>query len=376
MRILLSMFVSLLMGSSICGASPSVVPKDSKQALEELQRLVARTVGVDSTYSSTSMPGSLGGEMNSMQNLSSVAQEVQNVVTPQVGGVVLRSGQENAQANAINSNSHSLNSQGRENNAQTKAPYDQAFDNMVNQILPMTPEQIGKFREIYNENQLAAATTAGVPPKPTSTLLQVNLSPNGTPPVIRLGAGYITSLVFIDATGQPWPIDSYSIGDPSAFNIQWDRKGNTLLIQSLTHYKRSNMAVILQGLNTPVMITLISGQEAIDYRVDLRIPGYGPSASFSHSGIPEAANPVLLEVLNGVPPEGARELKVKGGICQAWVFKDNLYLRTKLHILSPGWKSVMSSIDGTRAYQTQPVPVILASQNGKDHKITLNVEGL
>src|SRR3990172_616860 len=113
---------------------------------------------------------------------------------------------------------------------------------------------------------LSSASSA-VPPKPTSTSLLVDLSPKAVPPVIRLGAGYITSIVFVDTTGQPWPIAAYSIGDPSAFNIQWDRKGNTLLIQASAFYKRSNLAVILRDLNTPVMITLISGQEAVDYRV-------------------------------------------------------------------------------------------------------------
>ena len=255
--------------------------------------------------------------------------------------------------------------------------YDQAFSGVVGQLLPMTPAQVVKLREVFTASQQAAATPPGVPPKPTSSSLLVNLSPQAVAPVIRLGAGYITSLVFMDATGQPWPIAAYSVGDPAAFNIQWDHKGNTMLVQSATFYKRSNLAVILRDLNTPVMITLVSGQEAVDYRVDLRVPGVGPNAVFIQNGIPDAVNPILFDVLNGIPPKGGKELKVSGGgTTQAWLLNKKLYLRTNLTVTSPGWQATMSSIDGTHAYQLQPSPVILALQNGKDKIITLMVEGL
>lgn len=254
--------------------------------------------------------------------------------------------------------------------------YDDAFSGMVNQLLPMTPDQISKLREIFNENQRAAVTPVGVPPRPATTQLMVDLSPQSTPPVIRLGAGYITSLVFLDSTGQPWPIDAYSIGDPSAFNIQWDKKGNTLLIQAMSYYKRSNMAVILKGLNTPVMLTFLSGQEAIDYRVDLRVPGLGPNALFVQNGLPDSANPILLDVLNGIPPKGSKSLKVVGGDAQAWLVDNKkLYIRTTLDIISPAWKSFMGSVDGTHAYELQAAPVILALQHGKDKTMILTVEG-
>jgi intracellular multiplication protein IcmK len=125
------------------------------------------------------------------------------------------------------------------------------------------------------------------------------------------------------------------------------------------------------------MLTLISGQEAIDYRVDLRIPGIGPNAVYIQNGIPDAVNPILFDVLNGIPPRGSKELKVTGGgITQAWLLNKKLYLRTNLTVTSPGWQATMSSIDGTHAYQLQPSPVILALQHGKDRIITLNIEGL
>lgn len=253
----------------------------------------------------------------------------------------------------------------------------QAFLGVLNKQLPMTPEQIANLRKAFEDTQRAAATPATVPPRPTTSSILVNLSPNSVPPIIRLGAGYISSLVFVDSTGQPWPIEAYSVGDPGSFNIQWDKKGNTLLVQATSFYKRSNLAIILKSLNTPVMVTLLPGQTAVDYRVDLRIPGAGPNAVFSQGTLPAASDPELLNVLNGIPPTNARTLKVVGDDnTRAWLVNNTLYIRTPLIIISPAWQSIMTSIDGTHAYQLQPSSVILSLQRGKDKILKLTLEGL
>lgn len=253
-----------------------------------------------------------------------------------------------------------------------------AFANVVEKQLPMTPEQIISLHNAFEETQKVAANPPDVPARPATSSILVNLSPNSAPPVIRLGAGYISSLVFVDSTGQPWPIQAYSVGDPNAFNIQWDQKGNTLLVQADTFYKRSNLAVMLKDLNTPVMLTLLPGQTAIDYRVDLRIPGAGPNATYFQADLPNAADPILLDVLNGVSLRGAKALRVIGGdnYSQAWLLNNKLYLRTSLTVISPAWKAIMSSIDGMHAYELQPSSVILALQKGKEHVMKIVLEGL
>lgn len=153
-----------------------------------------------------------------------------------------------------------------------------AFEGVAEQLFPLSPEEIIRLKQMYHTSEYATESPAGTPPKPTATSQFVNLSPGSTPPVIRLAQGFVSSLVFLDSTGAPWPISAYDLGDPSAFNIQWDKTSNTLMIQSTKLYTYGNLAVRLRGLNTPVMLTLIPGQKAVDYRVDLRIQGYGPNA--------------------------------------------------------------------------------------------------
>ena len=251
-----------------------------------------------------------------------------------------------------------------------------AFTRVLKNLMPLSPVQIKTLRKMFDTSRRAAAASAGTPPKSTSTTILVNLSPGSSPPVIRLRSGFISSLIFLDSTGQPWPIQAYDNGNPQAFNIQWDQTNNpsTLLVQSSGGYKTGNFAVLLKGNPTPIMLTMVPGQKAVDYRVDLRVPGLGPNASMTMGSLPSTATPQLLDVLNGVSPGDSKRLQVKGGDAEAWSLNGRLYLRTRLTVLSPSWISTMSSPDGTHAYELMKAPVILASSQGR--MVHLTIEGL
>ncbi|MFT4058650.1 MAG: DotH/IcmK family type IV secretion protein [Legionella sp.] len=274
------------------------------------------------------------------------------------------------QAQAVNPNDQVVSE------GDTELIENKAFKDMTRTLYPLTPEQIVQLKQMQHTVEYAKSSTPGVPPKPTATSQFVNLSPGSTPPVIRLAQGFVSSLVFLDSTGAPWPISAYDLGDPGSFNIQWDKTSNTIMIQALKLYNYGNLAVRLKGLNTPVMLTLIPGQKAVDYRVDLRVQGLGPNAKNMplEEGIPPSASELLLHVLDGVPPPGSQRLSVSGGDARAWLSNDKMYIRTNLTILSPGWLASMTSADGTHAYEMQKSPVLLVSWHGK--VMQLKVEGL
>lgn len=278
--------------------------------------------------------------------------------------------QSGSQATNVNPNSQ-LITQSDEEVIENKA-----FKDMTHSLYPLTPEQVVQLKQMQHTVEYAKSSTPGTPPKPTATSQFVNLSPGSTPPVIRLAQGFVSSLVFLDSTGSPWPISAYDLGDPGAFNIQWDKTSNTIMIQALKLYNYGNLAVRLKGLNTPVMLTLIPGQKAVDYRVDLRVQGYGPNAKNMplEEGVPPSASELLLHVLDGVPPPNSQRLSVSGGDARAWLSNDRMYVRTNLTILSPGWLASMTSADGTHAYEMQKSPVLLVSWHGK--VMQLKVEGL
>ena len=203
----------------------------------------------------------------------------------------------------------------------------------------------------------------------------VNLAPGATPPVVRLQQGFVTSVVFVDNTGADWPIDSYDLGNSKAFNIQVASGSNTMMIQAIDMYTYGNLAVNLKGLSTPVMLTLVPGGQAVDYRLDLRIQDAGPNATMSNTN--QIASPVsdeLLSVLDGVPPADSQILQVSDSQSQAWLLGDKMYLRTHLTVLSPSWDSVVTSPDGMKAYEMQKSPMVLVSKFGQP--VQLTIEGL
>ncbi|MBB72853.1 MAG: type IV secretion protein IcmK [Legionellales bacterium] len=252
----------------------------------------------------------------------------------------------------------------------------QAFKEVRRSAFPMSSEQIHTFRNDLDDTQRAtAADPYHAPPKPTSTSMVVNLAPGSTPPAIRLAKGFVTSLLFIDSTGAPWPIVAYDVGDPQAFNIYWNKKSNTLMIQAKTPYNYGNLAVRLQNLDTPVMLTMVPGQRVVDYRIDMRVPGMGPNAKPMVSGddLPSGTNPILLDFLDGIPPKESKRLTVSNTYAEAWLFEDKLYVRTRFNVLSPAWLATMASADGLHVYEMQKTPLVLLARHGKATQ--LKVEG-
>ncbi len=256
-----------------------------------------------------------------------------------------------------------------------KAIKEEAFQKLLDTKVPLNPEQIIKLNKELDKTQKAIRTNPNTPPQPISSTITIDLSPGTPPPLVRLSAGFVSSLVFVDSTGQPWPIGDYSLGNPQNFNIQWDKKTNALFIQSTAPYVTANLAVRLAKLDTPIMISLVTGQRDVDYRVDFQIRAHGPNAlpiigenNYSNFNMP----PSLLKVLDGIPPEKSKELQVSDNLGRAWYYNDKIIFRTKLVVLSPAWNATVSSPDGTKVYEFMQTPLILASQNGKTVKIEIS----
>lgn len=250
---------------------------------------------------------------------------------------------------------------------------EEAFKQLINKTFPLKPDQIVEIHKQLDESQLAVHTSPHTPPQPMSSTLTVDLSPGASSPIIRLATGFVTSMVFSDSTGKPWPVADYSLGNPTGFNIKWDSKTNALFIQSTKEHISGNMAVRLANLETPIMISLVTGQKDVDYRVDIHVPGSGPNAvaPVVDTTTPQSAPPSLLNALDGVPPAGSIELNVAKEYGRAWAYNGKLLFRTKLTILSPAWSASVSSADGTKVYELMQTPLILASLNGKTIKIEL-----
>lgn len=244
-----------------------------------------------------------------------------------------------------------------------------AFEAALNGMFPMKTDEILEFLEKYRETREVSESRIGGIPTPEVTLETVSLDPGATPPIIKVSPGHVTTLNILDITGQPWPVRDVSWGGD--FEVIQPQEGEHVIrISPMRAHEVGNLSIQLLDLKTPVTFMIKSQLETVQYRFDARIPEYGPYANMPiiDNGITAiAGGGDITRVLDGTPPPTAKKLDIEGvdGRTTAYESDGQVYLRTPLTLLSPGWSSSVTSADGTTVYAIGQSPVILLSEKGK-----------
>ena len=254
----------------------------------------------------------------------------------------------------------------------------EAFDAVITGLFPLQPNQIQDLLKYYDETEEAVSSpTAGIP-TPEVSVQTISLDPGATPLTVRTAPGYVTTINLLDVTGAPWPIQDVSWAG-SFEVVEPEEGGHIIRITPMEKFAYGNMAVRLLTLKTPVSISLRTDQKSVHYRVDARIPEYGPFAETPLiEGIESlvAGDSLISSVLDGAPPSGSQKLKVSGadGRTTAYSLSGKTYVRTPLTLLSPGWDSSVSSADGMNVYAMSSTPVLLLSDQGRFIRAHLSQE--
>lgn len=221
--------------------------------------------------------------------------------------------------------------------------------------------------------------------KPVNRAFYIEPDATRQPRLIRLSMGAITSLVFSDANGNPWLVKSADF-DGNLFEDprRKDAAGkggmdatNIVKIAPKDPYANGNIVIELEGLTSPIVFVLGTGQsDETDMVISARVAGRNPNAKpqlIALDRMPDHDS-VMGYFLDGVPPEGARRLNVSGGNAEIWSLGKAMYVRTRMTLLSPAFTNHVGSADGMHVYKFFSVtPSILASANGKT--TTLVVSG-
>lgn len=253
----------------------------------------------------------------------------------------------------------------------------ESFKQVTEEAAPLTPEQIRSLRRLVDDAERAAAAPPRFVPKPVSSSVTVSLMPGETPPVARLFSNYVTNILFVDQAGNPLVVTDVDPGSASSFTVTYDQKAkqgsNLIKISPKSSYAMGNISVSLDGVQSPVSLTLVSGQREVDYRVDVRIKGVGGAARGVTSAVlPSGVNPVMLGMLEGVAPDGAKTLISSSSDAQAWEFRGRFYVRTSHTLLSPAYLAMQKSADGSAVYEITPTPVLIALSGGGTIQINLS----
>ncbi|BBC81874.1 type IV secretion protein DotH [Acetobacter orientalis] len=207
---------------------------------------------------------------------------------------------------------------------------------------------------------------------PTSRSLSVSFEPGAQIPIVRLAQGYPAAITFLDATGQPWPI-AWDLATNKAASCDADGKGsdkapiravginacvpqagsNILQITPISRYPRGGLLVTLKDAPKPISFMIVAGTGAYDADLTVRITRKGPNAKEQASAlgaVPDTSDPVLNNLLDGVPPMEAVPLLVSGVSAdrlRAWKLKNTMYIRTTFELSSPAAIAHVSAFDVT-----------------------------
>ena len=256
---------------------------------------------------------------------------------------------------------------------------EQAFKSALKTQMPLTPENMMDLHKELRELQKAAGEQGSKEPEFLSHLQTIVLEPGAAPPHIYVETGYVSVLSIIDVTGQPWPVKNYVIGNPKQFDIQGPlSEGHILTLSPLSRYGSSNLSVTLEGLPTPLMFVLRSGQDKVHTRYDARIPKTGPLALpplIEKTRTYEAGDETLMAFLQGVPPQGAQRYTLKGetSSVRVWGYQGKMYVRSPWLLLSPAPEARVCSSDGTSVYRLSPLPVLMFSRDGGILKVIVDL---
>lgn len=255
-----------------------------------------------------------------------------------------------------------------------------AFGAVVDQTAPLSPSQIRELKRLGDAINRATAERPIAAPRPVSESVQLRFEPGRTPHVLRLAADTVSSVTFTDATGAPWPVAQVISGAKDRLDLATAEPGtsNWITVAPLVPYVSTNLSIHLVGAPAPVVMTVVSDQPEVDFRLDVSMLARGPNAKAAvlSTGFVESISAAMQSAIDGIAPAGATTLTVSspdGVGAQAWLVGDRILLRTRGSVASPAPLRVGSTVDGsTRVYELPEVSEVLTTLNGTWSSITIS----
>lgn len=264
----------------------------------------------------------------------------------------------------------------------------QEIDRKVQELgkLQLTTEQVMMIKQYIIDQQRHVATPYPTTAKPVTRSVGLSLNPGEAPPALRLSSGMLTSIVFTDNAGQPWNIEKISLnralfndGTSTSMKENDVTETNVLSLEPLTPVAYGNVAITLKGLTTPIIFLLTTGQNDVDFRVDAKVPGISPDtkysgfSGYSASRISTTIDDMALMFVDGVPPAEAIEQQTKNADVKAWVYGEDVIIRTMSQVIYPAYRTSVRASNGMTVYKFDgDVRNITLSKEGKP--VTIFVE--
>ena len=251
------------------------------------------------------------------------------------------------------------------------------FEEAIEQQLPGSPDQIRNYR-VLREKTEKAKNEEVLPVTPVISTTIINLDKKIVPPVLRLRVGYSTTLVFRDASGAPYKVTPFGFGDNKAYKVL-QISDNALTLYATKAYRPSNMTVMLDGVDEPLVLHLTNGGQEVDYVRTFSISRLAPAtreklalAKGQADPLPVVNDEALTRFLDRIIPPEAQIVPVLEPDVEAWWFRGKLIVRTRMILLSPEGTPLNGS-NGIRVYEIlAPMSTLLfADKKGREVEVHL-----
>lgn len=266
--------------------------------------------------------------------------------------------------------------------------YDLTDEKILRDFFPLNKSGV-KYKEAQLE-ELRIIESAIKDPEIMFRRINIDPKNNYENKEIYLSSNYISTISFSDKFGEPWPIESYSIPDGL---IKDQDLSNSLLILNPTGertFYKGNMVVMLEGVKSPVMITLEISPDMVDYKANFIVDESGPNSrplqAKANSGLKAGASSSLqssfmasypaqhlYDMLEGITPDRTYEKKTTSLPMEVEVWEKDkvMFVRTKEALISPSliqindFQKLKQPNSDTYLYSINSIPVIALSINGK-----------
>ena len=241
-------------------------------------------------------------------------------------------------------------------------PYD------VQAVFKMSPKDVMRMRKAGSNHEEAVYTEIRELEE-KSEQVEIQLSPGEITHEVNLIQRAPTAISFVDATGTPWPIRQVKGYDGELFGIAKveNNFGNSAFLHGKLPAGLSYFSVFLESLSDPITVRVLVSSDKYHKSKIFKVMKIGPATEVNESTLVAAqqiglpADVDLNNILFGVTPFKSVKLQTTNQEVLAWKKGDDILVRTKLSIFSPGHLRIKHGTNGYAAYRLPKTSRLYAS---------------
>jgi len=311
----------------------------------------------------------------------------------------------NADSNAVGNNQQQQQQQPQQQDAPQP---ESGFPSTTDDLLITDPASIIKARKSIIRNSAAQRLPVvetfddlAEPLLDIDETFEVTSDPSSQTPILNIARYMSTSVTFVDAYGNPWPIRKVSnfmeglvqvvrAADPkqspegeggkSGGGIDpQDPQAGSFTLTADKHGATGNLTVYLVNRSKPVTIMLEGKSGVFHKEATIKISEVGPQTDLGKINrsdevvVGTKADADLNNALYGIGPIGSTAMVVEGGEGRVWVKGTAMYMQTPLSVFSPKVEGASHANGRYRAYKLPASTVVMAS-NDEGKTVTLKIK--